>query len=104
MCGFYYAVNIKSLAAKFSTGNSLEFQSLSLPLCYNYNNIAMTKAELISSVAKKTGIEKGTIAAVIEASMDSIKSTMAEGENIYLRGFGTFLIKERAEKVARKEV
>lgn len=61
----------------------------------------MTKAELISSVAKKTGIEKGTIAAVIEALMDTVKSMMAEGENIYLRGFGIFLIKERAEKVAR---
>lgn len=61
----------------------------------------MTKAELISSVAKKTGIEKSVIASVIEASMDSIKETMAEGDNIYLRGFGSFILKNRAEKVAR---
>ena len=61
----------------------------------------MTKAELVSAVAQKTGIEKSTIAAVIDASMDSIKTAMASGDNVYLRTFGTFQVKQRAEKVAR---
>lgn len=61
----------------------------------------MIKAELVSVVAQKTGIEKSTIAAVIDASMDSIKTAMASGDNVYLRTFGTFQVKLRAEKVAR---
>lgn len=61
----------------------------------------MTKAEIVSEIAKPTGIDKTTVASVIEGFMDSVKNTMSSGENVYLRGFGTFLIKERAEKTAR---
>lgn len=61
----------------------------------------MTKAEIVSEIAKSTGIDKTTVASVIEGFMDSVKNTMSSGENVYLRGFGTFLIKERAEKTAR---
>lgn len=61
----------------------------------------MTKADIVSEIAKSTGVDKATVASVIEGFMESVKSTMTNGENVYLRGFGTFLIKERAEKTAR---
>lgn len=61
----------------------------------------MTKADIVSEIAKSTGVDKATVVSVIEGFMESVKSTMTNGENVYLRGFGTFLIKERAEKTAR---
>ncbi len=61
----------------------------------------MTKAEIVSDIVEKTGIEKVTVEATVEAIMETIKSSMTKGENIYLRGFGTFLLKKRAEKTGR---
>lgn len=61
----------------------------------------MTKAELINQIVAQTGIAKPTVSATVEAIMDTIKQTMVKGENIYLRGFGTFLLKRRAEKTGR---
>ena len=61
----------------------------------------MTKADIISEIAKSTGIDKVTVANVIEGFMEGVKVSMTSGENVYLRGFGTFQIKRRAEKVAR---
>ncbi|MBX9049642.1 integration host factor subunit beta [Bacteroides thetaiotaomicron] len=61
----------------------------------------MTKAEIVSHIANGTGIEKTTISTVVESFMESVKENMINGENIYLRGFGSFVIKQRAEKVAR---
>ena len=61
----------------------------------------MTKAELSKVVSDETGIEKALVQDVIDATMEAIKKGMAEGENIYLRGFGTFEIKKRAAKKAR---
>jgi DNA-binding protein HU-beta len=61
----------------------------------------MTKAEIVKEIANKTGIEKVAVQATVEAIMDSIKKSMINGENIYLRGFGTFLLKKRAEKTGR---
>ena len=61
----------------------------------------MTKAEVVSDIAKTTGIDKETTLAVVEAFMDSVKESLVRGENVYLRGFGSFIIKERAEKTAR---
>lgn len=61
----------------------------------------MTKADIVSDIAKSTGIEKAQVQAVVEAMMENIKATMVEGNNVYLRGFGSFIIKRRAEKVAR---
>lgn len=61
----------------------------------------MTKADIVSEIAKSTGVEKGQVSLVVEAFMESVKGTMAGGENVYLRGFGTFLIKKRAQKTAR---
>jgi DNA-binding protein HU-beta len=61
----------------------------------------MTKAEIVAEIAEKTGIEKVTVQASVEAFMKSVKNNLAKGENIYLRGFGSFVIKERAEKKGR---
>ena len=61
----------------------------------------MTKAEIVTEIAKTTGIEKASVLAVVEGLMTSIKDSLAHGENVYLRGFGSFVVKQRAEKTAR---
>ncbi len=61
----------------------------------------MTKAEIVSDIADKTGIEKVAVMATVEAFMDSIIDAMEKGNNVYLRGFGSFIIKERAQKTGR---
>lgn len=61
----------------------------------------MTKAEIVTEIAKTTSIEKASVLAVIEGLMALIKDSLAHGENVYLRGFGSFIVKQRAEKTAR---
>jgi DNA-binding protein HU-beta len=61
----------------------------------------MTKAEIINQIVAQTGIAKPIVSATVEAIMDTIKQNMEKGENIYLRGFGTFLLKRRAEKTGQ---
>ena len=61
----------------------------------------MTKADIVSEIAKKTGVEKTQIQTIVEAFMDEVKESLVKEENVYLRGFGSFIIKKRAEKVAR---
>ena len=61
----------------------------------------MTKADIVNEIAKKTGVEKVQIQTIVEAFMDEVKGSLEKEENVYLRGFGSFIIKKRAEKVAR---
>jgi DNA-binding protein HU-beta len=61
----------------------------------------MTKAEIVAEISNKTGIEKVTVQHTVEAFMEAVKNSMVKGENVYLRGFGSFVIKERAEKTGR---
>lgn len=61
----------------------------------------MTKADIVNEIAKNTGIEKVTVQKTVEALMDTIKSSMVTGNNVYLRGFGSFIVKKRAKKTAR---
>jgi len=61
----------------------------------------MTKAEIVAEIANKTGIEKVAVQATVEAFMESVKNSLSSGENVYLRGFGSFTIKKRAEKTGR---
>ena len=61
----------------------------------------MTKADLVSDISKSTGVEKAQVQQIVESFMDSIKDAMVEKNNVYLRGFGSFIIKTRAKKVAR---
>ncbi len=61
----------------------------------------MTKADIVSEIAKSTGVEKVQVQAIVEAIMDSIKTSLTNKNNVYLRGFGSFIVKKRAKKVAR---
>ncbi|MDO4216752.1 MAG: HU family DNA-binding protein [Bacteroidales bacterium] len=61
----------------------------------------MTKAEIVTEVSHNTGIEKAAVLATIEEMMVVIKESLAKGENVYLRGFGSFIIRKRAEKTGR---
>ena len=61
----------------------------------------MTKAELVSKISEKTGVEKLTTLAIIESLMNEIKDSISANEAVFLRGFGTFKAKKRAEKTGR---
>ena len=61
----------------------------------------MAKAEIVNEVAKSTGVEKSIAQDVVEATMVAIKDSLSKGEPVYLRGFGSFIIKHRAQKAAR---
>ena len=61
----------------------------------------MTKAEMVREIADKTGIEKQVVMQLVEGMMESIRNSMINGEEVFLRGFGSFIIKRRAQKTAR---
>jgi len=61
----------------------------------------MTKADIVNEIAKNTGIEKVTVQKTVEALMETVKDSMVKGSNVYLRGFGSFIVKKRAKKTAR---
>ncbi|MDR1006568.1 MAG: integration host factor subunit beta [Bacteroidales bacterium] len=61
----------------------------------------MTKAEVVAIIAKKTGVERASVAASVEMFMEVLKDSLSKGESVYLRGFGSFIIKKRAAKTGR---
>ena len=61
----------------------------------------MTKADIVNEIAKTTGMEKIAVQNVVETFMETIKGSLAAEKNVYLRGFGSFIIKMRAQKTAR---
>ncbi|MDE6247926.1 MAG: integration host factor subunit beta [Muribaculaceae bacterium] len=61
----------------------------------------MTKADIVNEISRSTGVDKGVVLLTIEKFMDVMKDSMANGNNVYLRGFGSFIIKTRKEKTAR---
>ena len=61
----------------------------------------MTKAEIVNEIVYKTGIDKVAVTGVVESLMNTITTSMIKGEPVYLRGFGSFILKARAEKVGR---
>ena len=61
----------------------------------------MTKADIVNEIAKTTGIDKPAVLETIEKFMSIVKDSLAHGENVYLRGFGSFIVKTRSEKTAR---
>tara|TARA_B000000475_G_scaffold39553_1_gene29311 strand:- start:543 stop:833 length:291 start_codon:yes stop_codon:yes gene_type:complete len=61
----------------------------------------MTKADIVAEIAEKTGLEKVDVQTTVEAFMKEVKESLEAGENVYLRGFGSFIIKERAKKTGR---
>ncbi len=63
--------------------------------------IKMTKADIVNEISKNTGIEKQAVQKTVEAFMETVKGSLVKGKNVYLRGFGSFIVKQRAEKTAR---
>ena len=61
----------------------------------------MTKADIVKEISLNTGIEKAIVEKAVEAFMETVKGSLTEGNNVYLRGFGGFIVKKRAEKTAR---
>jgi len=61
----------------------------------------MTKADIVAQVSDKTGIEKAQVLTTVEAYMEAVKDALSTGENVYFRGFGSFIVKKRAEKTGR---
>jgi DNA-binding protein HU-beta len=61
----------------------------------------MTKADVVNEIVQETGLDKNEALKAVEAFMNSIKGSLSKGQNVYLRGFGSFIVKERAEKTGR---
>ena len=61
----------------------------------------MTKADIVNEISKNTGIEKITVQKTVEAFMEAVKDSLVSNKNVYLRGFGSFIVKKRAKKTAR---
>ena len=61
----------------------------------------MTKADIVNEIAKNTGIDKVTVLTTVESFMEVVKDSLSNNENVYLRGFGSFIVKKRAQKTAR---
>ena len=70
-------------------------------LCAFFKNEEMTKAELCKRISDKTGCDAQTVLAIVESLMVEVKESLEKGENVFLRGFGSFIVKQRAEKTAR---
>lgn len=61
----------------------------------------MTKADLVQEISKQTGIDRNEVLMIVEAFMETVKGSLSNGKNVYLRGFGSFIIKRKAEKTGR---
>ncbi len=61
----------------------------------------MTKLDIVNKISSQTAIDKNTVIKTLEEFIKTVQSSLTDGENVYLRGFGTFAIKHRAEKTAR---
>lgn len=61
----------------------------------------MTKADLVQEISKQTGIDRNEVLMIVEAFMETVKGSLSRGKEVYLRGFGSFIIKRRAEKTGR---
>lgn len=61
----------------------------------------MTKADIVTNISEKLGLEKSDVQGTVEAFMKEVKDSLESGNNVYLRGFGSFIVKARAEKLGR---
>lgn len=67
----------------------------------NFKFLDMTKADIVAKIAEETGLERNEVQKTVEAFMTNVKGSLTNGENVYLRGFGSFIVKKRAEKTGR---
>ena len=61
----------------------------------------MTKADIVTKISEETGVDKDTVLTVVEAFMATVKNSLSSGKEVFLRGFGSFIIKTRKQKIAR---
>jgi DNA-binding protein HU-beta len=61
----------------------------------------MRKAELVASISEKTGVPKVDVLVTLETFFKEVKNSLADGQNVYVRGFGSFVVKKRAKKIGR---
>lgn len=61
----------------------------------------MRKSDLVAAISEKTGVPKVDVLVALESFFTEVKDTLADGENVYIRGFGSFVIKKRAKKIGR---
>ena len=61
----------------------------------------MRKADLVASISEKTGVPKVDVLVALEMFFKEVKGSLADGQNVYIRGFGSFIIKKRAKKIGR---
>lgn len=61
----------------------------------------MRKADLVAAVSEKTGVPKVDVLVSLETFFKEVKDSLADGENVYIRGFGSFIVKKRAKKIGR---
>jgi DNA-binding protein HU-beta len=61
----------------------------------------MTKADIVREIAEEVGLEKTEVQRTVESFMGNVKKSLTDGKNVYLRGFGSFIVKKRAEKTGR---
>ncbi len=61
----------------------------------------MRKADLVAVISDKTGVPKVDVLVTLEEFFKEVKSSLSSGENVYIRGFGSFVIKKRAKKIGR---
>ena len=61
----------------------------------------MRKADLVAAISEKTGVPKVDVLVTLETFFQEVKNSLAEGENVYVRGFGSFVVKKRAKKIGR---
>jgi len=61
----------------------------------------MTKADIVNAIARNSGVDRASVLACVEGFMEAVMDSMNHGENVYLRGFGSFVVKKRAAKAAR---
>lgn len=78
-----------------------EFNVLDFKASATVTEKKMTKADIVSRISDKTGIERQDVQATVEAFMESVRDSLEQGNNVYLRGFGSFVIKRRAKKTGR---
>jgi DNA-binding protein HU-beta len=79
--------------------SDLKIFKLNLLIIKDFLN--MTKADIVNEISKNTGIEKVTVQKTVEAFMETVKDSLVKEKNVYLRGFGSFIVKKRAKKTAR---
>lgn len=92
----YFFSNLKSHIFAFP-----KFTNLIYSITIIFFLEKMTKADIVNEIAKNTGIDRATVYKTLEAFMDSVVTSLAREENVYLRGFGSFIVKKRAQKIAR---